>query len=1072
MDAVPPESRAVGAPVEVPVLAIVVARGSAPELEAVLSGLAAQDHRRLEVAVVEVPDGSDPATGDTVASVPDRVSTLFPGSTVVSAPPEAGQAAAVATALAARPGTMTGGFLLLVPGGVVLGDTAVRRLVERAVGTNAGVVGPKVVDPDGSLVETGWRLDRLCSPVPVVADPEPDQGQHDADLVPLAVAGSAWMVRADLYAELGGLDPEGDDLDGSVEFCLRARRAGATVAVVPGATARRLTPLATDEARRSRLRVRLLLTGHGRAAAVLALPLLVATLFGVAYGLAAGRFRHAWGLVAAWPWNLRRLASARRLRHRSSAAALDRPVEPVAVPHHAFRRVVTGRDLAADREGSTWERHLQAWFAAVFGPGGLLLLMAAAVVAFGSRSLLADGVVAVGRIRDLPAEPSDLVASWWSGWRTGGTGTELVGPDGLALLGVAADAWPGSSGSWWTVVVLGAVACGAMGVWRLVRPVGGGRSRAIAVLVYLAVPLPWEALREGGLSTLAAYATVPWVVRRLAGAQGMAPYGGLGGDPGPGARVRDLWSEVVVTAVVLAAVVAVDPLLVVPVVAVLVGLLSGTLLAGRRDGFVRLLVVSTGGGLLAAVVHLPLVVDLLGGRDPATLGSGAGRIGAGIGVRDVLGLDVGATGRTAATALFVLPIVALLASTGRHLGVVVRAWLVVASALVLLAAVDRGWFGAPDGALGVVEPEVLLVVVAVGLAWASAAGAAGLGEAVVRASSMPASPSGPVRMSARLGRWTRSALLGVVTLALAVGALPVAAGAFDGAWGAPRVDLLDVLPESWSPSADGEQRTGGDARILWLGDGRVVPAAGLPFDRRDPAGSMGPDLPVGTVLAVTDGRPDLADQWSPGATAGMDAVSEAVGRAVAGDLHRLGAVLGRWGVARIVLVERSAPVPEPAVERPAATALVAALARQLDLERVPAVNGAVTVYRNTAVEAPFSVVRDGNRRVVPARVERRDLGHRVVGVPVDGALRWMHGPDDRWVPSVGGRELAVLPPGATTGVDGRPSVRVAGGSEVALLLDDGRHRGRRRFQAAAAVGLLLLASWSRTGRRDRAGVAR
>ncbi|HCV33148.1 MAG TPA: hypothetical protein DGF10_00655, partial [Acidimicrobiaceae bacterium] len=87
MDAAPPDPRAVGAPVEAPVLAIVVARGSAPELEAVLAGLASQDHRRLEVAVVEVPDGSGhPTPTDVVASVPERVSVLFPDSTVVSAP--------------------------------------------------------------------------------------------------------------------------------------------------------------------------------------------------------------------------------------------------------------------------------------------------------------------------------------------------------------------------------------------------------------------------------------------------------------------------------------------------------------------------------------------------------------------------------------------------------------------------------------------------------------------------------------------------------------------------------------------------------------------------------------------------------------------------------------------------------------------------------------------------------------------------------------------------------------------------------------------------------------------------
>jgi len=790
---------------------------------------------------------------------------------------------------------------------------------------------------------------------------------------------------------------------------------------------------------------------------VLAPPLLVASLLGVVHGLAVGRFRHAWGLVAAWPWNLRRLASARRLRHRSTAAAPTRPVEPVAVPHHAVRRVVTGRDLAADREGSAWQRRIHGLFSAVFGPGGLVLLVAAAILGFGSRGLLAGGMPSVGRIRPLPDDPSELVASWWSGWRTGGAGTEVVGPDGLAVLGLLAGLRTDWASSTWTVVVLGAVAVGALGVWRLARPIGGGRSRAVAVLVYLAAPLPYEALREGGLSTLAAYALVPWMVRRFAGAQGMAPYGGRGGDPGPGTRARDLWSEVVVTGVVLAGVVAVEPALVVPAVVVLVGLLVGTVLGGRSDGLGRLVLVAAGGGLLAAVVHLPLVADLLGGRGVATLGAGVRATDGGFDLRDVVGLDVGVHGRAAAGALFVLPTLALVATGGRHLAVVLRAWFVMAAAATVLVAADRRWL-AVDGLFGTVDPEVLLVVVAVGLAWASAAGAAGLGEAV-RLARTPGGPPGGPR---RFGRWARSAILGVVALALGLGTLPVVVGSFDAAWGAPRTGLVDALPEVWTPMGDGDRRSGGDARILWLGDVRTVPAVGLPLQ---PPGSrsVGP----GTVLALTDGRPDLADQWAPGSTTGLVEVVDAVRRAIHGDLHRLGEELGRWGVARIVLVERSSPVPEPGIERPLPAGLVAAFARQLDLERVPAVNGAATVYRNTAVQAPFSVVRDGNRRVVPATVARTALGHRSVGVPVDGALRWMHGPDDRWVPSIDGRELSVLGPGATSGVADRPSVRVAAGSEVAFSLDDDRHRGRRRFQVVAAVGLLLLASWARTGRRDR-----
>ena len=128
------------------------------------------------------------------------------------------------------------------------------------------------------------------------------------------------------------------------------------------------------------------------------------------------------------------------------------------------------------------------------------------------------------------------------------------------------------------------------------------------------------------------------------------------------------------------------------------------------------------------------------------------------------------------------------------------------------------------------------------------------------------------------------------------------------------------------------------------------------------------------------------------------------------------------------------------------------------------VNGALVVYRNTTVEAPFSVVRDRNRRVVPALIERRSMGDLVIEAPADGALRWMVGPDDRWRIRVDGRPATVLAAGEAHGVTHRPSVRVATGSVVSLRLDDGWSTGRRRLQLVMAGLLALLASWARTSR--------
>ena len=1047
-----------------PVLAVLVVDDDAPTLEAVLAGLAAQDHARTDLLVVDVRRDGD---GDGPTLV-DRVGLIAPATLVVQAPGLQGAGPAAAAGLKAwsneRSESPDPQFLLFIPGEVVLGDTAVRRLVERAVEVNAAVVGPKVVGPMGGLEETGWWFDALGSPVPVVPDPEFDQGQHDTDLQPDAVAGAAWMVRTDLFVELGGLDADGVEGTSHLEFCRRARAMGASVAVVPSAVARRVgVPGLVRHPGwlvwpRFRLRV-LLGSSIGRLVALTPV-LVVATVAGVVYGVATGRLRHARGLLAAWPWNLRRLRSARRLEG-SDVPGNRAPVAGSgnhrASRWMAFRRVVTGRMLAGDDDRSDGLRRLNGAFGAVFGPGGLAIMIAAVVLGFGSRSLVTGGIPVVGRLQRMPDAPGDLLTSWWAGWRSTGTGTSVLGPDGLALIGLLDGIWPGSTSSLWTVLVLGTFVVGALGIWRLARPVGGGRSRAVAVLVYLAVPIPYDALRDGRLSPLATYAVLPWVVRRLAGAQGMAPYGVRGGDPGPGTRLRGLWSDALVTGLALAALYVVDPILVVPAAVVAFGLVAGTVLSGSVDGLTRLSTVVVGALVVAVVIHLPAMSILapdgrgfsgwLGGGS-----SGAWDVPGSIGLSGVFALTAGVQGPTFAMALFVLPVLALLSARGRHLSVVVRAWFVAVSGAVLLVGIDQEWIGAGDSALRSVDPAVFLVPVAIGLAWASAAGVAGLGSDLAHLARQV--------HAVRSARVVRNGLLGIVMLSLAVGTLPVLAGSFAGDWGTSQGDLVSALPGQSVRLVDGGSVRGGDARVLWVGHPTVLPAKGIPLsegeDRSAPLGQL--------VMAVTDARPDLSDQWSPGEVVGLLELRDALGSALGGATHRLGADLGRWGVARVVVVQRSAPVPEPGIDRPVPDRLIEVLARQLDLERVEAVNRAMVVYRNTTVEAPFSVVRDRNRRVVPALVTRQSLTRWALEVPADGALRWMVGPDDRWRVRVDGRPAAVLPSGEEYGVVGRPSVRVAVGSIATLRVDDGRVAGRRRIQLVLAGLLVLLASWARTSR--------
>ena len=1039
---------------------VLVAHDPGEWFDDVLAGLAAQDHRLLDVVVVDA---------GRKAGLSDRVLNVLPDARTVEAPGSPGFGAAANRAVVgASDGQADGGtgpnripsYHLFMHDDVVLDGTAVRRMVERAVAANAGVVGPKVlVGTDGRILhDMGSTVDRYGSPVPRLHPGEVDQGQYDATPDVFAVAEAALLVRTDLFAAVGGFDPEIRFLDGHIDLCWRARLAGATVTTAPTAVGRTVSRDASARRGtnpvilRPRHRLRMSLTNQaaGRSATVVA-ELAAATVLGVAYGLLTGRFRHVWGLVSAWPWNLGRHSG---VRNRRRIIARHRRVDPARVvagpdmPHHAIRRAVTGRAPYGTGDEAPGNIAFHNIWSALLGPGGIALMASAAVLGFGSRPLLTRVLPAVGRLQALPADPMDLVRSWWHGWRPTGTGVATTGPDALALLGVVARLMPGSDNLIWTAVVLAALPVGALGVWRLVRPVGGGRSRAAAVLTYLAVPLPYDALREGRLAPLAVYASLPWIAHRLAEAQGVVPYGHRGGDPGPGTRIRNMGSDILLTGLVVAAAIAIDPTVVVVLPVLVGGLVVGSLLAGSVAGLTRLVTVAAGGAVVAAIVQLPLLFNLVDNHPLDSLAVPTTWPRGSLGTAAMFTLDTGSPlggpswagtfgiDRIGWTVL-VVPALALVTATGWRLAISIRAAFVVAGGFASVWLVDQGWWQGPT-----LPPELLLVPVALGLAWAAAAAVADMGTT----SSMPR--RGP--------RW-RNALPAVAGLALALTVLPVVVGSLGGRLGMPEADLPSALPFIAEPRAGiGETTRGGDGRVLWVGEPTILPAVGVPLSDDPLSGEV--------AVAVTDGSPDLLDQWPYDLTGapGVAEIRDALAEALAGRTSRLGAAIGAWGVDHVVLVERSAPAPHEAIEAPLPPTYAAAITRQLDMARVEGLNSAVTIFENIATRPVHAVVRDRTGRVVPAAVTPLAYDRLQVQASADGAYRWILGPEGSWSFSVDGITRPLVPAGEAGGVPGRPSVRVASGTIGELVHDGASSRSRRLLQVAALCGVLLLASWLRT----------
>ena len=213
-----------------PVVAVVVTCDPGWWLEGCLRSLAAQDYPELSVLVVDADSTADPTA---------RVAAVMPDAYVRRARRRRGFAAAANEVLGVVEGAS---HYLFCHDDVLLDTGAVRRLVEEAFRSNAGVVAPKLVgwfSPD-RLLAAGMGADGFGVPVGLVERGELDQEQHDAVRDVFFAPGACALVRADLFATLGGFDagygPVGEDLD----LSWRAHLVGARVVVAPAARVRHL----------------------------------------------------------------------------------------------------------------------------------------------------------------------------------------------------------------------------------------------------------------------------------------------------------------------------------------------------------------------------------------------------------------------------------------------------------------------------------------------------------------------------------------------------------------------------------------------------------------------------------------------------------------------------------------------------------------------------------------------------------------------------------------------------------------------------------------------------------------
>ncbi len=795
------------------------------------------------------------------------------------------------------------GFFLFCHDDVAPEPDALRLMVEELYRSNAGAVGPKLVqwDRPGVLQTVGLGMDRFGEIDPVIEPDEVDQEQHDGVRDVFVLPSAYLLVRADLFRELGGFDPAIEFYGEDTELCWRIHHSGARVVVVPSARVRHLGDLRSRRPdlrhgllrARNRMRSVATLTGGSRLP-IRSVEMVALTLTELVVGLFTGRFGQAWNSLRALLGLLPRTASllARRREVAPMRRVPEREVFSLQEKGSArlnsyLRSRETATYVGSNVQVRRWRQSattpVLAWIAVIVG------------IMIGGRSFFASGVPQVGEFLQFPDSPRMLLESFVSGWNPDGAGATSPNPTGWATLSGLSVFTLFHMGLLQTLFVLGLVVVGVAGMWRLATVFPSSRARIAVLLVYAASPLVGGAMAGGRLTVLVVYAATPWVVhliRRAAGVETADPLTAAD-DIADGVidlALDDRIRRTLVAALVIALAAAFAPVMVPVAVGVVVVLAAATLLAGGSPHTAGW---SLATGLAAAVGALVLNAPWVFSWSWAAL-VGAPPVGeADLGLAKLASFEIGPIDFAALALALYLPVfAAVLLARAWRLTWAVRAGMLVLVFGALAVLADRGSlpFDAP-------EAGVLLVPVAVGVAMAAGAALAAFD------------------LDVRGGTFGWRQPLGILSsVAVVIGIVPGIGALANGSFQTPTTPLARLLDASLPPATDD-----GDYNVLFIGDARVLPVPSSEY-RDGVAWAM-----------INDGALDTRDRWAAPSNGASELVVGALDQMATASTLRAGRLLAPLAIRYVIVPEFDGvnstlddPLPLPA-------GLVASLEDQLDL---------------------------------------------------------------------------------------------------------------------------------------------
>lgn len=888
-----------------PVVATVVVYRPGAWFEETLQGLASQTYPQLFTLFLVV-GGDAFSDQETAPTGTDRIHAILPNAVVRSIDGNPGFGTVCNEVSRLVEGD--GGFFCLMHDDVALDNLAIENLIEETYRSNAGIVGPKLVDWDDPTIlqNVGLNVDRIGEVESLIAENEKDQEQHDSVRDVFAVSSACILIRSDLFRELGGFNRDIEFFGEDLELCWRAHLSGARVLIVPSAMARHRNRISERSSSpnkslsQSRNRVRTVTTLSG----ALQLPfvvfqLLIVSLIQVFAGVFGGGFMSAIASLGAslrvfidLPYIIRRRAEVRALRRVSASEIHDLQVSGSA-RFSAFlrRRNARIQQVSLSQKDRKDAVKHQRFVTNIFVIAGLFVLI-------GSRNIIFHGLTHVGEFLPLRAgteSPSALVSSYFSGWVQGGFGFAGSNSMGLLLTSMLGFVMFGQLGALGTTLAIGSIFIGAFGMWKVPAGYFSLRARAIGMAMYVAVPLPYVSLSKGRLSELVTYAAVPWLLRLFIRAES---------DLRGAKQTQMLASGVLISAAVFTVVPSIAALIVWVAVAWVIGGLVAK--ANHRDALKILQLVCA--MVFGAYVLNALWASQFINSDWAEIFIGTQNQSVqSVGLQNLTRFDGGFL-RVGAIAigLYVPVFIGVIVTRSTTFIWASRAISLVTLTGLLIVAVDADAINVPTPQFG-----LLLVVVACGVAL----GAAALASFVLddeRANSY---------------RWWRP-VVSVATLAACVGAIPTVSMVIHGSWKQSEVAIADLYSQMQFNPPEGDYNT------VFVGRSEVLPLQGSRVNDE-----------IAFAIA-DDGELTFRDTWS-----GRSDLDQSVEHALAAIVNRQTV---RGGRLMAPLAIRYVVVPiidggESTFSHPvsAPDGLLAALSTQLDFRRVYQASDLV-IYENAA----------------------------------------------------------------------------------------------------------------------------